>query len=150
SLADPGTGEVRIACGEALSAGVLPQIIERMLQQYPRIRLDMTDLMNVTDYSQLLERKVDIRLSLLIEPLEREMAKDFDTEILYHDHFCLAVGAQSPWARRRKIDLAELIGEKFVMPTFDAPGPSAIKSAFEASGLPPPSIAVTTYSVHLR
>src|SRR5215467_3384310 len=127
SLADPGAGEVRIACGEAHSAGVLPHIIECLLQRYPRIRLDLTDSAGAGDYSLLLERKVDIQLSLLVKPLEREMAKEFDTEILYHDHFCLAVGAQSPWARRRKIDLAELVGERFVMPRFDAPGPSAIK-----------------------
>jgi DNA-binding transcriptional LysR family regulator len=150
SLADPGAGEVRIACGEVLSAGVLPHIIEHMLQRYPCIRFEMTELSSVADYSQLVERKVDVRLSLLVKPMEREIAKDFDTEILYHDHICLAVGAQSPWVRRRKIDLAELVGEKFVMPPFDAQGPSAIRAAFEARSLPPPSLAVTTYSVHLR
>jgi hypothetical protein len=78
------------------------------------------------------------------------MAKHFDTEILYHDRFCLAAGARSPWARRRNIDLAELTEEPFIVPAFDAPGPSAIKAAFEAEGLPPPPVAVTTYSVHLR
>jgi DNA-binding transcriptional LysR family regulator len=150
SLADPGAGEVRIACGEAHSAGVLPRIIERMVQRYPRIRLEVTDLPGFADYSHLRERKVDVGLSLTVRPLEHEMAKDFDTEILYRDRFCLAVGAQSPWARRRKIDLAELVGEKFVMPEFGAQGPSAVKAAFEARGLSPPFITVTTYSVHLR
>jgi len=150
SLADPGAGEVRIACGEVLSAGLLPHIIEHMLQRYPRIRFDVIDLSSVGDYSQLLERRVDVRLSLLVKPLEREIAKDFDIEVLYHDHFCLAVGAQSPWARRRKIDLAELAGEKFIMPTFDAQGPSEVRAAFEARGVSPPSLAVTTYSMHLR
>lgn len=150
SLAHPGTGEVRIGCGEAVAAGMLPQIVERMLQRYPRVKLEVTEVTGVADYSLLLKRKVDVRLSLLERSQEREIAKDFDTEILFHDHFCLAVGAQSPWARRRKIDLAELAGEGFVMPEFDAQGPSAVKAAFEARGLPPPCVAVTTYSVHLR
>jgi DNA-binding transcriptional LysR family regulator len=149
SLADPGTGEVRIACGEMTSAGVLPRIIERLFQKYPRIRLDITDLTTL-DYSQLLQRKFDIQLSVLVKALDREMAKDFETEILFRDSFCLAVGAQSPWARRRKIDLADLVGEKFIMPPFGAPGPSSIRAAFEARGLPPPPIAVTTFSVHVR
>jgi DNA-binding transcriptional LysR family regulator len=150
NLADPGAGEVRIACGEVTSAGVLPRIIERVFRKYPRVRLDVTDVASAGDYSLLLQRKVDVGLSVTVKPLEREMAKDFDTEILYRDRFCLAVGAQSPWARRRKIDLAELVGQKFVMPAFDAPGPAAIRAAFDAHGLPPPSVAVTTYSVHLR
>jgi DNA-binding transcriptional LysR family regulator len=150
SLADPGAGEVRIATGEVHCSGVLPRIIQRMFERYPRIRLDITDSPTAADYSQLLARKVDIQFSLLEKPLERDMAKDFETEILYHDHFCLAAGAQSRWARRRKIDLAELIGEKFIMPAFDAPGPAAVKATFEARGLSPPAIAVATYSVHLR
>src|SRR6516164_2496855 len=80
SLADPGTGEVRIACSEAMSAGVMARIIERMLERYPRIRLDMMDVGSSGDYSQLLERKVDVRFSLLFTPMEHEIAKDFDTE----------------------------------------------------------------------
>src|SRR5262249_17625978 len=91
SLADPGAGEVPIASGEPPSDGVLPRIIEQMVQRYPRIRLATTDVARAGDYSPLLERKVDVGLALLVKPLEREMAKDFDTEILYRDHICLAV-----------------------------------------------------------
>src|SRR5215471_2526575 len=38
-LTDPATGEVRIACAESTSAGVLPPIIERLSERYPRIKL---------------------------------------------------------------------------------------------------------------
>jgi DNA-binding transcriptional LysR family regulator len=150
SLADPGAGEVRIACGEMHAAGVLPRIIERTVQRCPRIKLEVIDLPGAGDYSLLLERRVDVGLSLTVKPLEREVAKNFATELLYRDHFCLAVSAESPWARRRSVDLSELVHEKFVMPEFGAPGPSAVKAAFEAQGLSPPSVSVTTYSVHLR
>jgi DNA-binding transcriptional LysR family regulator len=150
SLAEPGAGEVRIACGEIYAAGVLPRIIELLFQRYPRVRLHATDVNTAGDYSQLLARKVDLQFTTLVKPLEREIAKDFETEIIFRENFCLAVGAQNSWARRRKVDLAELVDEKFVMPAFGAPGPDAIKAAFEARGLSPPSVAVTTYSVHLR
>jgi DNA-binding transcriptional LysR family regulator len=70
SLADPGSGEVRIAAGEAIAAGVLSQIIERMLRRYPRIKLNMMDHTTTGQYSELIERKADVRFSLLLKPLE--------------------------------------------------------------------------------
>src|SRR6266849_5371263 len=36
-LADPTAGEVRIGCGEVYAAGLLPAVIERLRDQYPRI-----------------------------------------------------------------------------------------------------------------
>src|SRR5216683_7801212 len=36
-LADPTAGEVRIGCGEAFGAGLLPAILERLGRQYPRV-----------------------------------------------------------------------------------------------------------------
>ena len=36
-LADPTAGELRIGCPEWISAGLLPVIIDRMLQKHPRI-----------------------------------------------------------------------------------------------------------------
>jgi DNA-binding transcriptional LysR family regulator len=36
-LADPAKGEIRIGCRESISAGVLPRVIERFSQQYPRV-----------------------------------------------------------------------------------------------------------------
>src|SRR6185436_5653901 len=36
-LADPNDGELRIACTEWIEAGLLPVVIDRILQNYPRI-----------------------------------------------------------------------------------------------------------------
>src|SRR4029079_5255184 len=36
-LADPTAGELRIGCPEWISAGLLPVIIDRLLQKHPRI-----------------------------------------------------------------------------------------------------------------
>src|SRR5215471_8797045 len=42
-LADPATGEVRITSAEAAGTAVLPPVIERLSQRYPRIRLLVFD-----------------------------------------------------------------------------------------------------------
>jgi DNA-binding transcriptional LysR family regulator len=36
-LADPSTGEVRVECHQALAAGLLPAIIDRLYRRYPRL-----------------------------------------------------------------------------------------------------------------
>jgi len=151
SLADPGIGQVRIACAVGLSAGILPPIIDRLLLRYPRIRFDVVETSSTAmEYPELQERRVDVRFAILSRPFEGELAKEFDAEILCHDRICLAAGPSSPWARRRKIDLAELVEEPWIVPSSGAPGWMAIVEAFRAQGLPPPRISVTTFSVGLR
>src|SRR5262249_12182104 len=76
--------------------------------------------------------------------------KEFDAEVLYDDQICLAVGSESPWARRRKIDLAELVDEPWVAPSPATPGGAALIEAFHAHGLPPPPISVIATSLGLR
>jgi len=109
-LTDPAAGEVRIACSEAISAGLLPAIIDQLSLRYPRIKLYVFETSSaIMEYPELQERRVDVRFSLLAKPFDGELAKEFDAEILCHDRLCLAAGSSSRWARRRQIDLAELL-----------------------------------------
>jgi DNA-binding transcriptional LysR family regulator len=151
SLADPTTGEVRISCSESIAAGILPPIIDRLSARYPRVKLHVLETGSaVMQYPELEERRTDVRFALLSRPFEGELAREFDAEVLFYDRICLAAGAASPWARRRKIDLADLVNEPWIVPSPDAPGGAAIMEAFRARNLPPPHFTVTTLSVHLR
>jgi DNA-binding transcriptional LysR family regulator len=151
SLVDPTAGEVRISCSESISAGILPPIIDRFSQRYPRIRLHVLETGSaLVHYPELQERKADVRFAMPPRPIEGDLAKEFSAEILFYDRICLAAGASSPWARRRKIDLAELANEPWIMPSLEAPGGAAIAETFRARGLPLPQMMVTTLSVHLR
>jgi DNA-binding transcriptional LysR family regulator len=151
-LADPATGDVRIASTESIAAGILPRVIERLSQQYPRLKLHVFDAATSgqMEFPELRERRVDARLTILLRPLDGELAKEFEAEILSYDRICLATGSSSRWARQRKIDLAELVDEPWILPLSDAPGGAAVLDAFRARGLAPPHVMVTTLSVHLR
>jgi DNA-binding transcriptional LysR family regulator len=62
----------------------------------------------------------------------------------------VVAGVQSKWARRRKIELAELVGEKWILyPPDEAPG-ILVEQAFKAFGLKVPQASLTTISFHLR
>src|SRR5262249_13355437 len=55
----------------------------------------------------------------------------------------------SPWARRRKIELAELAGEPWLLP-HDNIYSSFLTQAFQANGLSVPKVSVKSYSIHQR
>ena len=59
---------------------------------------------------------------------------DLDIEILLHDPHFVVVGARSPWTRRRKLTLAELVNEPWIFPP-NRVVMGLIEEAFEANGL---------------
>src|SRR4029453_10491520 len=54
-------------------------------------------------------RKLDVVLSRMSRPQADEpFGADLDVEILFDDEAVIAAGANSRWARRRKLELADL------------------------------------------
>ena len=151
SLADPETGEVRIACTESIAAGVLPSVIESYSRRYPRVKLHVVQTTtHLLGFAALHERRADVVLTLMPKPFEQDMTEHLRSEVLFYDRVCLAAAKQSPWARRRRIDLADLADAALISPASDTPGGAAIIEAFRAAGLPESQFTVTTFSVHLR
>jgi DNA-binding transcriptional LysR family regulator len=57
---------------------------------------------------------------------------------------------QNPWARRRKIKLAELVNEPWALPPPENVAGAAAMQAFRASGLDYPRATLVTVSAELR
>ena len=150
-LTDPEVGEVRIACTESIAAGVLPPVIERFSLRYPRVKLNVFQTTtHLTGFAALHERKADVVLTLVPKPFEGDLTEHLQTEVLFHDWICLAAAMRSPWARRRKIELTDLVDTALISPDSDTQGGAAVAEAFRAAGLPVPQVTVTTFSVHVR
>jgi DNA-binding transcriptional LysR family regulator len=143
-LADPTAGELRIGCPDPIAAGLVRAVIDRLLQKHPRITFCIeTESLN----RQLRERNVELVINRMSGPTAEE---DFDAEILYHDTIVVVAGANSPWTRRRKVQLADLVDEHWVLAKPDGPLWSYLIKAFQACDLKPPRVAVTTNSYHVR
>jgi DNA-binding transcriptional LysR family regulator len=144
-LADPTAGELRIGGTEPLLSGFGAAAIERLSRQYPRIDFHVTQADSATLLSRdLPERRIELALvPLLRAPVDG----DLETRILFRDRLRLVVGANSRWAKRRNITLAELIHEPWCL------APSAVGSlmaeAFRAAGLEMPRIVVATTTASL-
>jgi len=147
-LADPTRGEVRIGCPESLSAGLVPAIIERLSRRHPQITVYIVDAQPAaTGFRELRERSVDLLLGRVFEPFSED---DVNMEVLCEDRFQLVVGARSPWARRRKITMSELIDEPWILYPPDNVIGSFVAGAFRTHGLDAPRNTVTTFSLHVR
>lgn len=147
-LADPTVGELRIGCSEWIAAGLLPVIIDRLLQRHPRLEFYVDQTVTaVPEFRELRQRSVDLVLGRLAAPFAED---DLQADILYQEQICILAGVSSRWSRRRKIDLAELVDEPWIFtPLNELPG-SLVKDAFQASGLTLPQPKIVSYSLHLR
>jgi DNA-binding transcriptional LysR family regulator len=82
--------------------------------------------------------------------VQGRLSEELDAEILFNDRYSLVVGEKSKWARRRSVELADLVDEPWIMTPLDALGDSFVTKAFRVRGLKAPSLVITTFSIHLR
>src|SRR5262249_36485992 len=115
-LDDPSIGEIRIGFPAAAMATFLPHVIQKFTEVYPRVVLRVSEVPTSATYSVLRERTHDLHLEWCVPPFSRDdAANDVNIEYLFDDHFVIVAGQSTRWARRRKIDLAELHAERWML-----------------------------------
>ena len=149
-LSDPAVGEVRIGCPAAAMATFLRHLIQEFSDAHPKVALCISEV-PVASYSGLRERTQDLHLEWCVPPFSRDdVGNDVNVEVLFDDHLVIVAGLQSRWARRRKVDLAELHTEPWVLGSPNTANYAHIAEAFRARGLAAPKVALQTLSVPLR
>jgi DNA-binding transcriptional LysR family regulator len=146
-LADPTSGELAVGCPEIILAGVLPAITEHFLGQHPRVQLRVihadTALMQ---FDQLRKHNVELLIGRMPRPFVEE---DLVSEPLFDEPFSVVAGRDSQWARRRRVELADLAAETWVLPPPDSVPGISIAEIFREHGLKHPRAGVLTLSVQL-
>lgn len=146
-LADPTAGELRIGSSEAVAAGMLGAIIDRLSLQHPRLTFEVTLGGGLADlqYRELQSHNLD----LIIGRLPDELPDDTECEVLYQDEVHILGGAKNRWSHRRKIDPSLLVNEAWCLPPLDTYPWTLTAAAFRAAGLDLPRRVVITRSVAL-
>ena len=146
-LANPNVGEVRVAAGDTLAGGLMSAVIDRLSRRYPQIVVRVVQANAETlDFRELRERKVDLALARVPRSLAEE---DLEVEILFDDPHRVVAGARSPWARRRRVTLAELANERWIFASNQVIR-ELVTEAFKARGLQVPQESVSASSILLR
>ena len=132
-----------------LSAALLPGVIERLADQHPGVITHVTQMSRpiTLEIRHLRERTVDFIVGRGVFPIPED---DLNAEILFEEPLLVVAGAQSSWARRRKLELADLVDGKWIQFPLNEAAGVMVEQAFGARGLAAPSAIVRTSSFLLR
>ena len=146
-LANPSTGEVHIGSSVPIASGFVSAVVERLARRYRDVVFHLSASESAVAYAALEERKVDLVVARIFGPLA---ADHMNAEILYHEAQMVVAAEQNPWARRRKIELADLMQEPWILPPPDSLSGLVIDAAFHAVGLERPRTAIVAQTVPVR
>jgi DNA-binding transcriptional LysR family regulator len=122
---------VRIGSSALLAASFVSGLIDRLSRRYPRLVFHLVSGYEDTLHRDLIERNVDLLIERRFAPVTHER---LDFEFLFDESFVVAVSAQNPWVRRRRIQLADLVQESWVLPPPGSVIGSIVMEAFRAGG----------------
>jgi DNA-binding transcriptional LysR family regulator len=146
-LLDPEVGQVRFGCNPFLATSFAASVVDQLCQRYPRIVVRLMTGGNDALHRELSGRNLDLVIARRFDPVADE---HFNVEFLYDDSYVVVAGAQSPWTKRRKIELAQLMNESWTLPEPESVTGSVATEAFRALGLDYPRVPVVTISPEAR
>lgn len=152
-LTDPTTGQLNIGCPESIAATLLPHFIESYVRKYPGVSLQVEDVPSPAIRSPALrERKFDLVLARWPLPLTIDAdVDDVSVDSVLNDPLVIVAGKDSRWAQgRRKIDIAELANEPWILSPPGTWNYEWIAREFKSRGLGLPKVAISTFNVHLN
>jgi DNA-binding transcriptional LysR family regulator len=121
-------------------------MIERFSEKYPLAVLYVDNVPTFSDaFPVLRSRQYDLVFARLYEPLT-SVADDLNVERLFDDPVVVVAGKHNPWARRRKVDLADLVDEPWIMPGTHTWIHARVAEAFRERGLAMPKTRLVTLS----
>jgi len=148
-LSDPSVGEVRIGTTPPLAASFVFAVIDRLSRQHPRIKFRVVaeGANQPAQRQNLKDRAVDL---LIFRKVATVVDEETSFEPLFESPYIVAAGASNPLAKRRRIELAELMNEPWALPTPDDAFGSFVTDAFRTAGLNYPDATVITSALEIR
>jgi DNA-binding transcriptional LysR family regulator len=148
-IADPAGGELWIGSAPGLAEGIVLAVIDRISRRYPRVIIHLAPGGLLDLFDKLRERRIELAFAGTSRFLSQE---DIDVELLYEEPLVVIASTENPWARRRKIELAELVNERWTWTEAGTAVDTLIIEAFRTKGLEPPRATVyaEAYSMRVR
>jgi len=146
-LSDPTVGELRIGSASPQVDALVPAVVARLASRYPKIKFHVTESDAASLCGMLRERKLDIVVGRVLSSV---FGDDLTLDFLFHESMHVVAGLTSPWSRRRKISLADLCDQRWIMPESDNIAMALISDAFRSAGLAPPVPQIVSNSLTMR
>lgn len=148
-LSDPTQGEVRIGCVSSIAATLVPAVIKRFAHGNPRTIVHVDEAVLPAQLKGLRDRRFDLTLARLAQPLTDDQTDDLNVEVLFDDQLVVAAGNLNRWTRRRRIGLAELSDSPRILAPPNTWNHSRLAEAFQMQNLPMPPACLITLSTQV-
>jgi DNA-binding transcriptional LysR family regulator len=147
-LTDPTAGELRVGCPEVMAAGLVGAAIGRLAAQHPKLVFH-TELGTIDDlqFHSLRERKCELVIG---RQWSSTHAPDLAVESLFHEQLFVVAGLHSRWAARRKMLLAQLLDEPWILSPVEMEPGAPVAEGFRAIGVAGPRTTIWSQSLNLR
>jgi DNA-binding transcriptional LysR family regulator len=117
-------GDLRLAAVLSVGLHELPPYTRQFTQQYPQVKIHTDYLRSSEVYAEVLEGNADA--GLVAYPVAR---RGLQAEVLWRDRLVLVCSPSHRLARRARVPLSELEGEKFIAFEADLPTRKALDRA---------------------
>jgi len=125
------TGQLTIGAIFSSLFTVLPRLLKPFTERYPGVRVDLQELTIGEQISDLRERQID--LSILRGPIHES---DLESTVLFREPFVVAVGRNHEFAKRKSVDLNEVVRHRLIglTPINNGDFSAWVRSAFGNKG----------------
>jgi DNA-binding transcriptional LysR family regulator len=148
-LADIGrghAGHLRIGAPAGFMEYPLSGAARAMMQEAP----DVTVTVDVATVDILLPALQKGDLDLAVTPMTASPKENLVQEHLFDDEFVVIASLNHRLAERKRVTIADLAQEQWILSTSNAISPLKLFRAFEDAGLPAPRVILKTPSLRLR
>jgi len=147
-LADPTAGELHLGSNETMSGGLVSVVIERLTRQHPQLAFHLeVGTMHTLQLHFLRKRRCEIVIG---RPWAPAPEPDMHVEPLFQERLFVVAGPRNKWIGRRKVGLADLVDEPWILSQAETEPGSPLDQAFRAIGSPIPRAAIVCGSLNLR
>lgn len=130
---------IRIGLLQSLGADYVPAVVGQFVAGHPEVQFFFREDSGAHLEQMLLDGEIDIAL---LAPAPVNAA--FTSTVLFEQRIDLVVAAESPWAQRGVVRLADLADENFIMTESGFGVRDLVDKLFEAAGYQPKTILETT------
>lgn len=139
-------GHLRIGALAGFIDYPVTEACRMMMQEAPDVTLSAA----VETVDVLLPGLLNGELDLAVIPMTASPHENIIQEHLFDDEFVVIASTNHRLARRKRVTIADLAPERWILSTTNAFAVKKLVRAFEDSGLPPPRVTIRTPSLPLR
>lgn len=138
-------GDLRVGANQFSLDHVLPKTCEALLEDAPKVILKITAGGNNLLVPALHSGQLDLIIGYV-----PSMPEDLVEEHLLTDEFVVHASARHRLAKRKRVTIADVAHESWVLGPAGVPDWQWLHRAFEDNGLAPPKVAMETSATQLR